>query len=84
MYQLVHLGAVTEFARRPLTDKQRAIYEWIVHFFNLERCIPSYREIMEAFGFKSTNAVAVHLRAIEKKGYIQRPKTRRCRSMKVL
>lgn len=33
---------------------------------------PSFREIEEHFGFRSTNAVMGHLRALEKKGYISR------------
>lgn len=33
---------------------------------------PSFREIEEHFGFKSTNAVMGHLKALEKKGYISR------------
>jgi repressor LexA len=33
---------------------------------------PSFREIEEHFGFKSTNAVMGHLKALERKGYISR------------
>lgn len=33
---------------------------------------PSFREIQEHFGFKSTNAVMGHLKALERKGFISR------------
>lgn len=33
---------------------------------------PSFREIEEHFGFRSTNAVMGHLRALERKGFISR------------
>ena len=33
---------------------------------------PSFREIEEHFGFRSTNAVMGHLKALERKGYISR------------
>lgn len=33
---------------------------------------PSFREIEQHFGFRSTNAVMGHLRALERKGYISR------------
>ena len=55
--------------RRPnLTAKQRAILEHIKH----SPVPPTRRELCEAFGWASTNAAASHLKALERKGYIQR------------
>jgi len=55
---------------RPLTPSQRQILDHLVSTTDAGRQA-NYREIMGAFGFGSTNAVATHLRQLEAKGYIR-------------
>lgn len=55
-----------------LTDKQRAIYEFIRDKIENRGYGPSIREICTAFDIKSPNGVMCHLKALEKKGLISR------------
>ena len=55
---------------RILTDKQRALLDFIVYQMKEFRRFPSYAEIMDQFGFKYTNSVTQKLRALMKKGYL--------------
>jgi repressor LexA len=56
-----------------LTEKQRAIYEYIRERIENRGYGPSIREIGLAFGIKSPNGVACHIKALVKKGMIRRP-----------
>ena len=55
-----------------LTDRQREVLDFISG--SISRCgyPPTLREIGSHFGIRSTNGVNDHLRALEKKGYLQR------------
>ncbi|MDR3077964.1 MAG: transcriptional repressor LexA [Planctomycetota bacterium] len=55
-----------------LTARQREVFEFILRTLREENYIPSIREICQAFGFASTNAVNSHLDALIRKGYISR------------
>ncbi|KAA5539856.1 transcriptional repressor LexA [Roseiconus nitratireducens] len=57
---------------RPLTDRQRRVYELIRELILNRGYGPTVREIGEAFGIKSPNGVMCHLRALERKGLIRR------------
>ncbi|MFW5874413.1 MAG: transcriptional repressor LexA [Verrucomicrobiota bacterium] len=57
---------------KELTKRQEEILTFIGHYEWRNGYWPSIREIQEKFGFKSTNAVMGHLRALEKKGAIER------------
>lgn len=57
---------------KDLTTRQQEILSFIENYQWRNRYWPSIREIQEQFGFKSTNAVMGHLRALEKKGMIER------------
>ncbi|WP_309397655.1 transcriptional repressor LexA [Cerasicoccus maritimus] len=57
---------------KKLTTRQHEILGFIQQQFREQSYWPSIREIQEHFGFKSTNAVMGHLRALERKGYISR------------
>ncbi len=57
---------------RPLTSRQREIYEYICKQVEGRGYPPSIREIGEAFDIKSPNGVMCHLRALEKKELIKR------------
>jgi repressor LexA len=55
-----------------LTDRQQEILDFIEDAQAASGIMPSTREIQEHFGFASQTAVMNHLRALEKKGVIQR------------
>ena len=61
-----------EDERDELTDRQREILDYITRSIAKRGYPPTLREIGSHFGIKSTNGVNDHLRALEKKGYIQR------------
>lgn len=56
-----------------LTEKQKAIYEYIRERIENRGYGPSIREIGQAFGIKSPNGVTCHIKALIKKGMIRRP-----------
>lgn len=55
-----------------LTKRQSEILQFIQDQMDLEGEAPTVREIAEQFGIRSTNAVADHLKALERKGVIER------------
>jgi len=55
-----------------LTARQQEIVEYLKKAQRLNGVMPSTREIQHAFGFSSQTAAMSHLRALEKKGVIQR------------
>jgi repressor LexA len=44
---------------------------------------PTLREMMESLGIGSTNGISDHLRALERKGYIIRPKPAKARCITI-
>lgn len=58
--------------RDALTDRQREILDFIQQSIEARGYPPTLREIGGHFGIRSTNGVNDHLRALEKKGYLQR------------
>jgi len=67
---------------KPLTERQRAIYEFIVNAIRAGGP-PTIREIMDVFGINSTNGVRTTLETLEKKGYIRR-RARRSRGIELV
>jgi len=61
-----------EDERDQLTDRQQEILGFINSSIAQRGYPPTLREIGRQFGIKSTNGVNDHLRALEKKGYLQR------------
>lgn len=55
-----------------LTTRQREVLETLRALTELRGFPPALRELGKALGIGSTNAVADHLRALERKGYIER------------
>jgi repressor LexA len=55
-----------------LTDRQRDILVYIRRHITENGYPPTVREIGSAFGIRSTNGVADHLKSLERKGYIAR------------
>jgi repressor LexA len=55
-----------------LTDRQKAIYDFLLKTIREKGFAPSILEIGRQFKIASTNGVSDHLKALEKKGYIRR------------
>jgi repressor LexA len=55
-----------------LTDRQREILAFIQQRIHEQGYPPTIREIGERMGIRSTNGVNDHLKALERKGYLQR------------
>lgn len=55
-----------------LTVRQQEILGFLLLHQNEHSTWPSFREIEQHFGFRSTNAVMGHLKALERKGYLSR------------
>lgn len=56
----------------PLTIRQQEVLGYLQYHMKNFGTWPSFREIEDHFGFRSTNAVMGHLKALERKGYISR------------
>lgn len=61
---------------QPLTSRQNQVFEFIRATLNETHRAPTMKEIGQALGIRSTNAVSKHLRALERKGYIEREESR--------
>jgi len=57
---------------QPLTKRQAEILAYIREYLSEAGVAPTVREIADRFGLRSTNAVADHLRALERKGVIEK------------
>ncbi len=55
-----------------LTDRQKELLGFLREYHQQQGLMPSTREIQRHFGFSSQTAAMSHLRALEKKGVIQR------------
>jgi repressor LexA len=69
---MASLTLVRDEARGVLTDRQQEILNFITRSIGERGYPPTLREIGVHFGIRSTNGVNDHLRALEKKGYLQR------------
>src|SRR5262249_38226175 len=56
----------------PMTAKQEAIFNFIRKHIETKGFPPAIRDICDEFGISSPNGVMCHLKALEKKGYINR------------
>lgn len=57
-------------SRKQLTSKQLAFLEFLAEHVRKTRVWPTYREIVEIFGYRSPNSVTQNLQALERKGYL--------------
>src|SRR6476469_2932760 len=60
----------------PPTEKQNQIYAYIRKHIETKGFPPAIRDICDAFGISSPNGVMCHLKALQKKGYINRVEKR--------
>ncbi|MBO7148392.1 MAG: transcriptional repressor LexA [Clostridia bacterium] len=65
-----------------LTEKERALYDYISRKIKEEGFAPSVRDICAALGWKSTSTVHVYLAKLEEKGLI-RKQSNKSRALKV-
>jgi len=56
-----------------LTERQRAVYDFIKGYISARGMAPSYDEIRRAFRFRSYNSVQKHLKRLEEKGVLRSP-----------
>lgn len=54
-----------------LTRAQQRVLDFVQTEFGAGRSIPTFREIADRFGFRSHRAVACHLEALKRKGFIE-------------
>ena len=57
---------------KPLTTRQKSVYEFIESYILQKGYGPTVREIAEAVHLSSPSTVHVHLKTLEEKGYIVR------------
>lgn len=57
---------------QPLTERQAEVLQWIEESVANRGIAPSIPELMQLLGSKSPTAAADHLKALERKGYIER------------
>ena len=55
-----------------LTDRQRAVLDYLVKFAIVRKRSPTVREIQRYFRYKSKTSAVSHLDALEEKGFIRR------------
>lgn len=55
-----------------LSSRQQQILDFIIAHVDQSGVVPSYREIGHALGIDSTNAVSDHIKALIRKGYVER------------
>jgi repressor LexA len=63
---------ITRDEKEQLTDRQKAVLDYISKSIEKHGYPPTLREIGEHMGIRSTNGVNDHLKALEKKGYLER------------
>jgi SOS-response transcriptional repressor LexA len=56
--------------KKPLTQRQAAVYAVILHHFWKTGLAPTFRDVMAACGFESQNAVTMYARVLRKKGWL--------------
>lgn len=55
-----------------LTDRQAEVLAYWAEYTHREQSPPTYREVCDAFGWRSKMSCTAHLRALERKGYVER------------
>jgi SOS-response transcriptional repressor LexA len=57
---------------KPMTAKQSKIYDFILIFLGREKTTPTFSEINKEFKFSSPNSANVHIKALIKKGWLEK------------
>lgn len=59
----------------PLTERQKALYEWIRAFVERTGEWPTFRQIQDGIGYSSPNSVTQNVKALLRKGWLVRHDT---------
>lgn len=59
-------------SRKQLTSKQHTFLQFLAEHVRKQKVWPTYREIVDHFGYRSPNSVTQNLQALAKKGYLTR------------
>jgi repressor LexA len=59
-------------SRKQLTSKQHTFLQFLAEHVRRQKVWPTYREIVDHFGYRSPNSVTQNLQALAKKGYLTR------------
>lgn len=59
-------------SRKQLTSKQHSFLQFLAEHVRKQKVWPTYREIVDHFGYRSPNSVTQNLQALAKKGYLTR------------
>lgn len=59
-------------SRKQLTSKQHTFLQFLAEHVRMQKVWPTYREIVDEFGYRSPNSVTQNLQALAKKGYLTR------------
>ncbi len=59
-------------SRKQLTSKQHSFLQFLAEHVRKQKVWPTYREIVDYFGYRSPNSVTQNLQALAKKGYLSR------------
>lgn len=59
-------------SRKQLTAKQHSFLQYLADHVRKQKVWPTYREIVDHFGYRSPNSVTQNLQALAKKGYLMR------------
>ncbi len=59
-------------SRKQLTSKQHTFLQFLAEHVRKQKVWPTYREIVDEFGYRSPNSVTQNLQALAKKGYLTR------------
>lgn len=62
-------------SRKQLTSKQHSFLEYLAEHVRRRKVWPTYRELVDHFGYRSPNSVTQNLQALAKKGYLTRDDT---------
>lgn len=59
-------------SRKQLTSKQHEFLQYLIEHVRSNGVWPTYREIVDHFGYRSPNSVTQNLQALHKKGFLRR------------
>ena len=57
---------------KPMTDSQSKIYDFILNFLVKNFTLPTFADISDEFNFSSPNAAQEHIKALIKKGWLEK------------
>ena len=72
-----------EITLEDLAPRQREVLEYIAAYMDNQGMSPSLREVGDALGIKSTNGVADHIKALVRKGYLERSGSGKARALRM-